>query len=449
MAKKITPKTAEDYRPITLTSVVCKVMEKVVKQQLEQFLLQTSQLNPAQHGFTKGKSCTTNLLLAREHWAQAVDSGKSIDVIYIDFSKAFDRVPHKRLLTKLNALGIREKLLKWIESFISGRSNQVNVNGSLSYSFQAESGVPQGSVLGPLLFKIFVNDLPDHLATQSLMFADDLKVWTAISSSSDVTILQTALNDLAMWSVKWLLPINHSKSAVLHIGKENPHFSYSVDGQRIQAIAKERDLGTIVSADLKTKNDSIRKAGAANRLWWALRRSFSVITPEIFRFLFPVFIRPILEYGLPVTYPQTKGEAVDLEKVQRRATKSVQGMHQLSYQQRLTSLNLFPLSYRRDRFDLLFCRRIVRGELGTEIKSFFEIDPHPRTRGHGYKLKKRRTQKNKTNFTLSTRVTNSWNRLPTDAVYSNSECQFKNILDSSVSANGICCNKPGCNCHNI
>jgi hypothetical protein len=432
MFKGGTKSDPANYRPVSLTSVICKVLERIVKEEIECHFRDAGLWAPEQHGFQRGKSCTTNLLLARERWAKSVDAGGSIDVIYVDFSKAFDRVPHQRLMLKLASYGISGKIYTWIGDFLSGRTMRVKVNDCLSESVICTSGVPQGSVLGPELFKVYVNDLPQHISTTCLMYADDLKIWSEVITDDDVEVLQPALNELNLWSDQWLLPINYDKCCVLPVGRRQPVGIYHLGGYLLRESMVERDLGVMVTPDLKSAEESKRKALAASKLLWSIRRSFQRITPELFRRLFTSHVRPILEYGQPAFCPITKRECQLLERVQRRGTKAVEGLQKVPYPNRLEKLGLFSLHYRRLRGDLLYTWRILRGLLGNELREYFDVMDKTNRRGHSYKLYKHRRTRLNPLVTLSTRVVNVWNDLPDELVSTETEQEFKRKLDKRL-----------------
>nr|VZI25368.1 unnamed protein product [Spirometra erinaceieuropaei] len=192
--------SANNYRPVSLTSICCKIMEKIIKKALVQSLEQHHLLSDAQHGFRSGRSCLTNLLFTLERWTKARDEGKVVHAIYIDFKKAFDSVSHQRLLYKLRNAGIRGRLLVWIQSFLAGRSQRVQVGRQQSSDVSVVSGVPQGSVLGPTLFLVFINDCVKDLDCDAILFADDIKLWKVIHDAADADHLQANLNRLEDWS---------------------------------------------------------------------------------------------------------------------------------------------------------------------------------------------------------------------------------------------------------
>nr|VZI33590.1 unnamed protein product [Spirometra erinaceieuropaei] len=210
--------SANNYRPISLTSICCKLMEKIIKRELMRFLEQHNLLSDAKHGFRSGRSCVTNLLNCLERWTRSVDEGNALHVVYIDFKKAFDSVPHQRLLHKLSRTGVRGNLLKWIQSFLLDRCQTVHVGGQKSTEVAVERGVPQGSVLGPTLFIIYVNDCVSELDCGVAMFADDIKLWSVIRTADDEEHLQANLNRLQQWSKAWLLPFNEKKCNILRVG---------------------------------------------------------------------------------------------------------------------------------------------------------------------------------------------------------------------------------------
>nr|VZH94581.1 unnamed protein product [Spirometra erinaceieuropaei] len=174
-----------NYRPLSLTCISCKIMEAIVKKATMNFLEQNHLLSDLQHGFRQKRSCLSSLLPSTEQWTRALDEDGRVDGIYTDFKKAFDSVPRKRLIYKLSEIGIRRRLLTWITDFLTGRSQTVCVEASRSTPTPVLSGVLQGSVLGPLLFLVYINDCVDDLGCSAIMFADDVKLWRAITSDAD------------------------------------------------------------------------------------------------------------------------------------------------------------------------------------------------------------------------------------------------------------------------
>nr|VZI22762.1 unnamed protein product [Spirometra erinaceieuropaei] len=276
--------SANNYRPVSLTSICCKIMEKIIKQQLMQFLEQNHLLSDSQHGFRKGRSCVTNLLYCLEHWTRAVDRGDMVHAIYIDFKKAFVSVPHHRLLYKLSRAGVRGRLLMWIRSFIIGHSQAVHVGDQQSAEVVVKSGVPQGSVLGPMLFLVYVNDCANELNCDVAMFADDIKIWSTIRSEVDEARLQTSLDHLEQWSKDWLLPFNINKCTFLRVGRTSSpnHTVYRLTGKPLQEVDAQKDLGVWITTSPQPSLQCSKVAKSAMSMLYLVKRAFSSFDEDCF-----------------------------------------------------------------------------------------------------------------------------------------------------------------------
>ena len=227
---------AKNYRPVSLTSVVCKIMESIIRDKIMYHLVQNHLLTKYQHGFVKGRSCVTQILAVLDKWAEALDHGSKIDSVYLDFAKAFDSVPHKRLLMKMKSFGITGKLWTWIEDFLQARIQHVVINGVKSLAALVLSGIPQGSVLGPLLLICFINDMPEVIQAFIQMFADDTKLYMEVNGPEDQQALQKDLTALEDWANLWQLRFNAQKCKVMHLGTSNANLSYHMhqDGEEVK-----------------------------------------------------------------------------------------------------------------------------------------------------------------------------------------------------------------------
>ena len=249
--KKKNKKLACNYRPVSLTSIVCKVMETIVRDHIVEYMKKESLFSDRQYGFISGRSTTLQLLAVLDLWTEAIEDGYPIDAIYMDFRKAFDTVPHRRLLGKLKAYHVSEALIEWIECFLSDRQQIVTVNGQSSEWQKVTSGIPQGSVLGPILFVIYINDLPLSLeSAEGFMFADDTKLFNIIKRPEHQEELQEDLYNMDDWSATWLLGFNLDKCIKMHIGPNKKPFSYKLQGELLDTETEEKDIGVIVDHDL-------------------------------------------------------------------------------------------------------------------------------------------------------------------------------------------------------
>ena len=322
---------AKNYRPITITSLLCRLLEKILKQKICQHFTENNTIPSEQHGFMKNKSCLTNLLETLEDITKWQDMGIPVDEIYLDFSKAFDKVPHQRLIYKLEKLGITGSLLTWIESFLFQRKQRVKIKGSLSEESHVKSGVPQGSVLGPLLFIAYINDLPLLVNSPTKVFADDTKMYKEIESISDADSFQADIDSLVKWCQEWGMKFNISKCYIMHYGKNNNNYLYHIQGHLLATCSTYKDLGVIVSNDLKPAEQIAKCVAKANQMVGMIRRTFSYIDKEIFLRTYKVFVRPILEYCQQSWAPYLVKDIEEIEKVQQRAAKLVPELRDMPY----------------------------------------------------------------------------------------------------------------------
>ena len=425
---------AGNYRPVSLTSVVCKVMESLVREHIIKHMKINSLFSDKQYGFISGRSTTLQLLEVLDKWTEAIDKGYSIDCVYMDYQKAFDTVPHRRLLQKAKAYGVTRQILGWIESFLSGRKQIVMVNGENSSWKDVTSGIPQGSVLGPLLFVLFINDLPDIVDSDAYLFADDTKIFKIITQQGDREVLQRDLDKLNTWSDNWLLRFHPDKCKVMYIGRRrDSEQQYKLRETTLQQADEEKDIGVIIDKDLTFDQHISEKVNKANSMFALLRRTFRYMDTETFVPLYKTLVRTHLDFASAVWSPYKQKHIEQIESVQRRATKQLPGLKGLSYSERLRKLKLPTLSYRRTRGDMIEVYKILTGKYDKDathcLKLWKDMAHRASDRGHSMKLfpQRARTELRKNTFAIIT--VQSWNSLPPHVVTAPSLNAFKNRLD--------------------
>ena len=424
--------SACNYRPISVTVILCRLLEKIIREVIMDHCRINNVFSNSQFGFREGRSCVLQLLKVFDDWTQSIDSGYPVDAIYLDLKKAFDSVPHQRLLLKLKSNGISGNILKWITNFLSNRKQRVTLNGVSSEWTNVTSGVPQGSVLGPLLFIIYVNDLPAAVKSHCRLFADDAKVYKQVADIKDFEEIQEDLYELCRWTIKWQLFFNLNKCKVLHIGLNNPHYDYKMTDMNgnivdLQEVEQEKDLGIIFQSNLKFDQHICMTVNKANRILGLIKRTFSYLDKSTFLCLYKALVRSHLDYGDSVWFPVLKKDIRIIENIQRRATKILTQYRHLSYSERLRELNLSTLLYRR-RGDLIKVFKIVNGIDDIAHEEFFQLAENT-TRGHSKKLFKPRSIKSVRYNSFTIRIVEDWNSLTEDIVSSKSVLQFKTMLD--------------------
>ena len=445
--KKGNRTSPSNYRPISLTVVLCKIKEGLIRDAMMSHLIANNLLSLHQHGFVIGKSCATNLIESLDIITEALNRGFYILLVLLDFAKAFDSVVHEFLLLKLRAYGFEDKIITWIADFLSNRKQRVVIGDSYSDWINVTSGVPQGSVLGPLLFVLYINDMPSLTTHLCKLFADDSKLIGIIKNSQDKVILQNDLDLLNSWSQKWKLLFNVNKCKVMEVytnklssqlSSNNEITMCDVNNMRtsLEFITSERDLGVILNRKLKW-NDHIDNAVLkANNALGMLRKTFKYWNCKSFKQLYVAFVRPHLEYCASVWNPHLKKDIVKLERVQRRATKLIPSIRELTYEERLSKIGLLSLEKRRVRGDLIQYFKIFKGF--NRINWFHAVEPMASIsangpasgiRGGKHRIAKQLTKvESRANF-LPNRIADEWNKLPTETVNSKTVNQFKNRLD--------------------
>ena len=354
--------------------------------------------------------------------------------------KAFDKVPHLRLLNKLRSYGISNQTCLWIQNFLSDRKQRVQLNGSYSKWHKVTSGIPQGSVLGPILFVLFINDLPLHVKSDVYMFADDTKLYREIVYQSDIEMVQSDINNLFKWSEKWLLRFHPDKCKVVSIsGKSQQHRStnytmltYSGSYVTLESVESEKDIGVTIDSKLNFEKHIQTQVNKANQIVGVIRRSFKYLNFKTFCLLFKSLVRPHLEYACSVWNPYKLKDIEAIENVQRRATKMLPDMKDLTYEERLRKLKLPSLRYRRLRGDMVETYKIVSGIYDKRVTKDLlptHTSTQHQTRGHSRKLAKNRSRLDIRKHYFTNKVVEDWNSLPDSVVTAKNVKIFENRLD--------------------
>jgi hypothetical protein len=421
------PKTeVSNYRPVSLLPIISKVLERCILNKIIDII--SPHISRMQHGFMKGKSTTTQIISVLNNIQNIFDNRDQVDVIYFDLSKAFDSVPHNLLVQKIQTFGINGKLLRWIENYLKNRRQRVTMEGTNSEWLPVTSGVPQGSILGPILFILYINDLPDILSSDTLcaIFADDTKIYRQINTTKDQQELQKDIDNIAAWGRKWGLTFNAKKTVHLPIATKTKHDTkYLMDNSEIHKCTSTTDLGIEVSENLKW-NQHIEKITkkASQRLGLIIRTLGYDAPLKAKKTAYISLVRSILETGSQIWSPTDKENILKLEKVQRKATNYILNNPYITkpgymtYHRRLHETNLLPLTYRREIADIAFtCKHLTNQTLNLsehleENKRNEGARTRMQTRPSTYKIPK--TKINQTSQLFLIRSAKLWNTLPDD-----------------------------------
>ena len=361
-----------NYRPVSLTCICCMTLEHIIVSNINKHLSLENILADCQHGFRSQRSCETQLVQFFHDMVSNLDRAQNrghrqTDVIIMDFAKAFDKVPHKRLLYKLHYYGIRGSTHQWIASWLSERFQKVVLDGQASDPVPALSGVPQGSVLGPVLFLIFINDLPDNIRSSVRLFADDCVLYRNIKTHTDCQILQDDLNSLGQWETDWQMKFNvakcHSMRVTRHLPSNQIHFNYSLHQQTLEHVEFAKYLGITITDNLEWGQHVSEISSKATKTLGFLRRNLALAPQHTKEVAYQTLVRPQLEYAAPIWHPYNETGTKKVEKVQKTAARWVcrRWHNTSSIDDILNDLDWPPLEDRRLKSSLTFFYKIHSG----------------------------------------------------------------------------------------
>ena len=450
--KKGDKHTAENYRPISLTSVTCKLLEHIIYRHMLTHFEKHNTLTNLNHGFRSGFSCETQLLLTSHDLLSSFDQKHQVDIAILDFSKAFDVVPHKRLLYKLHEYGIRGTLNTWLSNFLQQRKMTVVMEGEASEETSVDSGVPQGTVLGPLLFLCHINDLPDRVQSQVRLFADDCLLYRPIHSSQDQLQLQNDLQELEIWANDWGMTFNPKKCYILSI-KQSSNHTYSLCNTPLQNVPTNPYLGILFSNDLSWTPHINSICKKANSTLGFIKRNLRFCPESCRKTAYLSLVRPVLEYGATVWSPHLKSDIEQLERVQRQSARFISGDYASrtpgSVTKMLDNLKLPPLQQRRRDLRLILMYKVVEGlvpaippaeyltpnkpgrlikpKTPSDYNTTSGISDHIRNNTRTFQVRRCKTDQFRNSFFVS--AVRDWNHLDNNTVTATSTNIFKNKIN--------------------
>ena len=412
------------YRPVSLTPLTSKVMEHIVYCQISRHLSTNRIISPHQHGFQPGLSCETQLITVIYEWALVLNVHGQVDVMFLDFANAFDSVHHERLLLKADYYGIRNKTNTWLQSFLTGRSQRAVIHGSASSWSPVISGVPQGTVLGPILFLMFIYDLPTNTTSGIKLFADDCVLYRPINSVSDHFALQRDLDQLEKWAYTWQMKFATTKCFVMSVPLKNSpsQFSYSLCNAQLDGACHQKYLGVYITCALSWQLQCDEAKKKAMRVLKILQRNLSSRDRSVKTRAYLSLVRPTVEYATVAWSPHTNKWIDCIESVQRRAARFVNSDYNRygSVSSMLTDLNWPSLQSRRRICDLGMFYKIHRGHVNISLPyDLTSVPAYGRTRTkHDFKIRLPSSSVDVYKHSFYVRSIPTWNAFSADVVSS-------------------------------
>ena len=421
-----------NYRPVSLTSVCCKTLEHILVHHILKHLEKYNILTSLQHGFRSGHSCESQLILTMDDIMKQVDGKKQIDMVILDFSKAFDTVPHHKLLYKLDNYGIRGEILSWISAFLLNREQRVIVEGESSSSCRVESGVPQGTVLGPLLFLLHINDLPRSVKSQVRLFADDCLLYRAITSFQDHLSLQKDLDSLKQWADDWGMRFNETKCYLMsiHRSKTPSTYNYILNDHILKQVSNNPYLGVQISDDLKWSTHINKVCSRASSILGFIKRNLRHSSKNFKEQAYISLVRSILDYASSVWDPHLQKDIDRLEGVQRRGARFVCNDYgrRSSVTTMMRDLGWKPLRDRRRDQRLSLFHKIVNDLVAIPSAQMIEFNNRKQRHGNSKSVKLLSCNTDVYKYSFIPQTIRDWNTLPDAVVNYESNDSFRTAL---------------------
>ena len=426
-----------NYRPISLTSILCKMFEHIITSKLASFLEQNNLFNNDQFGFRKNRSCELQLLRVIQDLSLILDNKEEADLVFLDFSKAFDKVPHALLLHKLKSYGLQPDMISLIRSFLLDRTQTVVLDGWSSEPVDVTSGVPQGSVLGPILFLIYINDLPDKIKSKCRLFADDSLLYRKITSQEDISQLQEDLDEVLQWCNIWNMTLNIDKCEHMNVtSKHAPSNSdYKLDQHHMTKVKEYKYLGLHISDNLSWSTHINHIKNKANKVLYVTKLALARSSQKVKETAYKSIVRPLVEYSSSVWDPYHANQIDAVEMIQRKAARFCLNRYQRmdSVTEMLQQLNWKPLATRRRASRLsTFSKVYNREESLDDLSSLVIPAPYGGLRNaNPLRIQSITCGKNIGHYSFIPRSIREWNSLPPEILNLNKircSSDFRDLL---------------------
>lgn len=409
-----------NYRPISLLSTVCKLLEHIVHNHISEFLTAHNALSESQHGFRRGYSTCTQLVQTVYDFALTINNGEQTDAIFMDFSKAFDKVSHKKLIFKLDNILKNKQLTKWILSYLHSRQQYVVFKDKCSERVSVESGVPQGSVLGPLLFLLYINDIVNDIPVNIKLYADDCVIYSEVKNSNDQIKLNAAFQKVKSWCDSWQMPINFEKTVFMRIShkKEPLLFQYCCNNIYLAEVQYYKYLGVYITNNLTWNKHIDYVAACANTRLSFLRRVLKHSTPTVRLLAYKSTVLPILDYAVVIWDPFTLTNKKKIEKIQRKAARFIYNSYgRTSVSALLARANLPPITERNRISRLKFLYQLIKKHYKIDTSKLLSFSSgYPTRHRHNLSITPFQTRNNCFTYSFFPRTVGEWNNLTNDVV---------------------------------